>query len=107
MRLHSLWHGEFPETILVTGGISQSNGVCQTIANIFQRPVQRLASHGSASLGAALIAATADGYDIDSLIEQFCKPIEGSTIEPDPSTEVIYQVLGEKFTELLYQHNRK
>ncbi|MFT5882698.1 MAG: xylulokinase [Crocinitomicaceae bacterium] len=107
MRLHSLWHGEFPETILVTGGISQSDGVCQTIANIFQRPVQRLASHGSASLGSALIAATADGYDIDSLIEQFCQPIEGSTIEPDPSAEVIYQALGEKFTELLFQHIRK
>ncbi|MEO1858257.1 MAG: FGGY family carbohydrate kinase [Rubritalea sp.] len=107
MRQHSLWHGEFPETILVTGGISQSNGVCQTIANIFQRPVQRLASHGSASLGAALIAASADGYDIDTLIEQFCTPIEGTTIEPNPGTEIVYQALGEKFTEQLYQHIRK
>ena len=107
MRLHSLWHGEFPETILVTGGISQSNGVCQTIANIFQRPVQRLASHGSASLGSALIAATADGYEIDALIEQFCSPLEGSTIEPDPATEVIYQALGEKFTEQLFRHTKK
>ena len=107
MRMHSLWHGEFPETILVTGGISQSDGVCQTIANIFQRPVQRLASHGSASRGAALIAATADGYDIDTLIEQFCQPIEGATIEPDPASEVIYQALGEKFTDKLCQHTRK
>ncbi|MFC4995367.1 xylulokinase [Rubritalea tangerina] len=107
MRLHSLWHGEFPETIVVTGGISQSDGVCQTIANIFQRPVQRLSSHASASLGAALIAAHADGYDIDSLIEQFCLPKEGATIEPDPATEVIYQALGEKFTDQLYQHLRK
>jgi xylulokinase len=105
--MHSLWHGEFPETILVTGGISQSNGVCQTIANIFQRPVQRLASHGSASRGAALIAAHSDGYDINSLIEQFCQPIEGSTIEPDTTTEAIYQTLGEKFTNQLYQHIRK
>ncbi|MGJ8671698.1 xylulokinase [Rubritalea sp.] len=104
MRLHCQWHGETPETIVVTGGISVSDGICQTLANVFQRPVQRLKTSSSASLGAAMVAAFADGIDIDSLIEDFCTPLEGSTIEPDPSMEHIYQVLGEKFTDKIYKH---
>ena len=42
MKHHSAWMASAPECIYVTGGISQSNGVCQTIANIFQTPVHRL-----------------------------------------------------------------
>ena len=107
MRLHSLWHGHRPDTILVTGGISASDGVCQTIANIFQRPVQRLETSSSAALGAALIAATADGHNIDTLSEQFCSPSEGATLEPDPSTERTYQILATKFSEKLYAHKKR
>ncbi|MFC5049894.1 xylulokinase [Rubritalea spongiae] len=104
MRLHCQWHGETPETIVVTGGISVSTGICQALANVFQRPVQRLQTSSSASLGAAIIAAYADAQNIDSLIDHFCHPIEGTTIEPDPAMEKIYQVLGNKFNDKLYKH---
>jgi xylulokinase len=104
MRLHCQWHGETPETIVVTGGISVSDGICQTLANIFQRPVQRMGTSSSASLGAAIIAAYADHQEIDSLIEEFCHPMESSTIEPDPAMEPVYRELGAKFTEALYEH---
>lgn len=107
MRLHSLWHGDRPDTILVTGGISASDGVCQTIANIFQRPVQRLKTSSSAALGAALIAAKAGGHDIDQLTEMFCTPTETSTLEPRPETAIVYQQLAQKFSAKLYQHIRQ
>lgn len=101
---HSHWLGDRPETILVTGGVSKSNGVCQTIANIFQCPVQRLKTTSSASLGAALIAARATGNDIDELIEKFCEPDQQDTIEPDPETEILYQTLAKKFLTALNNH---
>ncbi|WP_018969402.1 xylulokinase [Rubritalea marina] len=103
MRHHSLWHGPAPESIVVTGGISQSDGVCQTIANIFQRPIKRLYTHASASLGAAMIAAYADGHQIEQLAHDFCKSKQRRAITPQPDSEVIYTSLGEKFTELLYR----
>lgn len=101
---HSHWLGEHPETILVTGGVSKSNGVCQTIANIFQRPVQRLKTSSSAALGAALIAAQATGYNIDELIEKFCNPEYNETIEPNPNMEAPYQKLAKKFLATLNDH---
>jgi len=73
MRLHSKWLGKRPSRILVTGGASQSLGICQTIANIFQLPVHRLQSSSSASLGAAMRAAHGFGYHLDELEAKFCK----------------------------------
>lgn len=107
MRHHTLWHGKYPESIVVTGGISQSDGVCQTLANIFQRPVKRLYSHASAALGAAMIAAVADGHPIEQLVDDFCKSKQRAAITPNPQTEAIYKALGEKFTELLYNMSKK
>ena len=107
MRLHSLWHGSRPDTILVTGGISASDGVCQTIANVFQRPVQRLKTSSSAALGAALIAAAADGHDVETLNEKFCSPSATTTIEPDPTTERVYQALAQKFAQKLFTHSKR
>lgn len=104
MRHHTAWHGELPETILVTGGISRSDQVCQTIANIFQRPVQRLSTSSSAALGAAMIAAHADGHDIDLLSELYCQPEKGSTIEPDPNSFEHYSKLKTAYTKLLSKH---
>ena len=103
MRHHTLWHGNHPKSIVVTGGLSQSDGICQTLSNIFQRPVKRLNSHASAALGAAIIAAIADEQPTKQLIDDFCKYRKRAAITPKPGAEAIYKVLGEKFTSLLYQ----
>lgn len=104
---HSRWLGELPDSILVTGGISKSNGVCQTLSNIFQRPVHRLKTSSSAALGAALIAAHANGHDVEQLAITFCQPQLGETITPDPSTHPIYQNLAKKFLVRLHDHLQK
>jgi len=104
MLHHSQWLGDEPKTILVTGGVSQSDGACQTIANVFQRPVQRLSTSSSAALGAALIAAGADGNDIDQLTQIFCQPDQSETIKPDPSMKAVYQKLSETFQATLQNH---
>ncbi|SHJ20767.1 xylulokinase [Rubritalea squalenifaciens DSM 18772] len=103
MKHHSEWLGELPETILVTGGVSRSNSVCQTIANIFQRPVQRISTSSSASLGAALIAAHTDGHDIDFLTELFCDP-SSKFCEPNPTVCETYEKLTQKFLASLSDH---
>lgn len=103
MKLHSEWLGELPETILVTGGVSRSNSVCQTIANIFQRPVQRISTSSSASLGAAMIAAHANGNDIDYLTELFCDP-SSKFNEPNPAICETYEKLTQKYLASLTEH---
>lgn len=99
MRLHTDWLGERPDTFYITGGVSQSKGVCQTIANVFQTKVQRLESSNSACLGAAMRAAYSSGYSLDSLESQFCKPYD--SIDPDPATAETYDYLLERFANLL------
>ncbi|MCW1925969.1 FGGY family carbohydrate kinase [Luteolibacter arcticus] len=90
MRLHSLWIGEKADLIRLTGGASQSNGIAQLIANVFQAPVERFAIANGAGLGAALRAAHACGHDLTSLQADFCKPAAGSRLEPEISLATIY-----------------
>jgi xylulokinase len=90
MRLHSQWIGEKAELIRLTGGASQNNGIAQLVADIFQAPVERFAIANGAGLGAALRAAHACGHDLAALQESFCKPAEGSRLEPAASTATTY-----------------
>jgi xylulokinase len=90
MRLHSLWIGEKAGLIRLTGGASQNNGIAQLVANIFQAPVERFAIANGAGLGAALRAAHACGHDLAELQGVFCKPAEGSRLEPDPALAGVY-----------------
>jgi xylulokinase len=72
MFLHSQWIGEDVSRIRVTGGASQSNGICQVIADVFQSPVEKINTTDSAALGGALRAAQAvGGYSFDDLAEKF------------------------------------
>lgn len=101
MRLHSQWMDVKTERICLTGGASKNDGIAQLVADIFQSPVERLDVSNSAALGAALIAAMADGWDLPSLQEIFCKTAPGSSLQPDPSLARIYdQALG-RFQALL------
>lgn len=89
LRIHSLWMGEF-RTIRVTGGASQSEGILQTLANVFNAKVELISTTDSAALGAALIAAhVAGGESYESLSDAFCPAIR--SVIPCPEAVEVYQ----------------
>ena len=74
LRTHSLWIGDF-KTLRVTGGASQSPGILQTLADVFNATVETIATTDSAALGAAMIAAHAcAGVGYEALAVAFCPP---------------------------------
>jgi len=101
MRLHSQWMEVKTERIRLTGGASKNDGIAQLVADIFQAPVERLDVLNSAALGAALIAAAADGQDLEALQEVFCKCSPGSTLRPDPALATTYADAVGRFETLL------
>ena len=101
MRLHSQWMEVKTERIRLTGGASKNDGIAQLVADIFQAPVERLDVSNSAALGAALIAADADGHDLPALQEVFCKASPGSWLQPDPALAGAYDDALERFQALL------
>ncbi len=100
MRLHFQWMGVKPERLLLTGGASKNDGIAQVAADVFQAPVERLDVINSAALGAAIIAAAADGHGFAVLQESFCKT-EGTALQPDRALAEIYDTALERFTLLL------
>lgn len=101
MRLQSQWMGVKIDRIRLTGGASKNDGIAQLVADIFQAPVERLDVSNSAALGAALIAAAADGRELNPLQEIFCKSSPGSTLEPDRSLAETYDGALARFEALL------
>jgi xylulokinase len=104
MKIHSRWLGVAPETIYLTGGASQNDGIAQTVANVFGVPVSRLSVAGSAGLGAAMRAAhAACGVSLESLEEAFCRPEAGSTVTPEEGAGEIYMELEQKWVSALHE----
>jgi xylulokinase len=103
MRLHSQWMEVPVERIRLTGGAARNNGIAQMVADVFQAPVERLDVSNSAALGAALIAATADGADLQALQQAFCQSLPGAVLHPDPSLAPVYDAAIGRFRELLRQ----
>jgi xylulokinase len=101
MLLHSQWMEVQTERIRLTGGASKNDGIAQLVADIFQAPLERLDVSNSAALGAALIAAAADGHDLQELQEIFCKATPGTTLKPNPAYAETYQNALERFRTLL------
>ncbi len=101
MLLHSQWMDVKTQRIRLTGGASKNDGIAQLVANIFQAPLERLDVSNSAALGAALIAATADGYDLSALQEIFCQATPGNTLQPDPACAEKYREALTRFRSLL------
>jgi len=94
MKARGEWMGQSPGTIYVTGGASKNQGICQTIANIFNSNVQRMSTSSSAGLGASIRAAHATGnFSLNDLEKKFTAPDLESTIAPDPEAVKIYQNL--------------
>jgi len=74
LRRHSKWIGDF-QILRVTGGGSHSEGILQTLADVFDATVETIATADSAALGAAMIAAhVAGGVSYASLAGAFCPP---------------------------------
>lgn len=98
MRLHSAWIGDF-DTIRVTGGASRSEGILQTLANVFQARVETIAVEDSAALGAAMLAAHAvSGHPFAALAAAFAPAVR--TITPDPTTIPAYTAALAAYQEL-------
>ena len=88
LRRHSKWIGDF-KTLRVTGGGSQSAGILQTLADVFEATVETIYTSDSAALGAAMIAAhTVGGISFANLAAAFCPPTQ--TIPPRPEAAQIY-----------------
>jgi len=103
MKVHSGWLGVEPETIYLTGGASENDGIAQTVANVFGVPVSRLGVSGSAALGAAMRAAhAACGVDLAELEAAYCQPEEGPTLQPDAGVGEIYAELEQKWVSALH-----
>ncbi len=91
IKQQSSWIPLPEDTIYVTGGASRSSGICQTIANVFNRKVQLLQSPDSASLGAAMLAAHATGLaDIETLSNKLIQRSE-TYYSPQPESATIYE----------------
>lgn len=101
MRLHSAWMGLETQRILLTGGASKNDGIARIVADVFQAPVERLDSPNSAALGAALIAASADGHELPPLQQAFCQPTPGTRIDPDRGLASVYQEALRNYSALL------
>jgi len=95
MRHHSAWIGDF-NRIRVTGGGSQSQGICQILANVFQAQVEKIAVPDSAGLGAAMRAANAvAGSSWREMAEKFAGTSE--IIRPEPEYVSVYDSLLEEY----------
>ena len=88
LRTHSLWIGAF-QTLRVTGGASQSAGILQTLADVFNATVETISTTDSAALGAAMIAAhCAGGIRYATLASMFCPPTQ--TLQPRAEAVRVY-----------------
>ncbi len=90
LRCHALWIGAF-DVLRVTGGASKSPGIRQTLADVFQARVESIAVADSAALGAALLAARADGVPLAEMTARF-SPVT-AVCEPRPAQAAVYERL--------------
>lgn len=103
MKAQSLWMNVILDEIIVTGGASQNDGICQVISNVFGCKVSRIKTSNSAGLGAALIAATSSNMISLQMLEgKFCKKKE--TISPNDEAVTIYNELLPSFQSFIKTH---
>jgi xylulokinase len=98
IKLHSQWIGEQFNIIKVTGGASASPGLCQTVADIFQTRVEKIAISDSAALGSAIWSAAIAGKNrLNELNDKFTRATE--IIIPNATTADIYKKMLNDFAE--------
>lgn len=104
MRKYSEFLGAKPAQILLTGGGSNSEQICQVAANVFGSKVVRTKSTASASLGAAIMAGVAAGAaSIEAFESALCELDEAATVHPCEKSVSMYSELMLEFEKLLLQ----
>lgn len=106
IRHHSQWIGEF-NTIRVTGGASKSVGIRQTLADVFQAKVERIALENSAALGSAMLAASSAAAESSliggatslSAMTKVFTPVQDEVVAR-PETAACYEKLLPQLTQL-------
>ena len=94
--------GKRVKTLMVSGGGSQSDDICQITADIFNRPVLRGETSEAAGLGAAVVAAVGLGIHpsygeaIGAMVRH------GRRFEPNSSTAAIYKELFQRVYLRMY-----
>ena len=91
------------EKVSLSGGASQSDEICQIMANIFNRPMINGQTHETSSLGAAIL--TARGLNWYRSIEEAAKKMVHvkNIFEPEPDAVEIYKALYSEVYSKLYQ----
>lgn len=99
MKYHTDWIGIKADGIRLTGGASRNDGIAQVAADVFGAPVERLTVANSAALGAAILGAVTDGYEMGEVQAVFCKTSADSRREPQPNAD--YSNALSDFVDLL------
>lgn len=94
------------QQIMISGGGSQSDAICQMTANIFRLPVSRVQTYETSSLGAAIIGYVANGTfaSYESAVEAMVHP--SVTFKPEAHEVKIYKELYEKIYLKTYKRIR-
>ena len=103
MKLHTGWFSNRVKELRVTGSMSDSQGVCQVLADVFNTPVERISHHNAAAQGAAMRAAQAlnpDEFTWGYLSKNFAKPVPKKTVYPIKQNVEIYKSLIVRYAEL-------
>ncbi len=91
------------DRLILTGGASDNDAMCQMVADIFEVYVKRLASGDSVALGACLRAAEAvGGFTWEALFEMFCRG-SGDEFKPRLSEKNYLKNLNAGYQSLLNQ----
>lgn len=91
------------QKIMVSGGGSQSDEVCQMTANLFGRPVVRVQTYETSGLGAAMCAFAGLGVykDCDEAVKNMVR--ETDKFIPDPKAHKIYSDFYNKVYKKSYK----
>ncbi len=93
--------------VLVSGGGSQSDEICQITADIFGVPVQKPQTYETSALGAAITCFTGLGH-FKSFEEAVDNMVHISTeYVPDKKTHSIYDNIYERIYKNIYKTNKK
>ena len=92
--------------IMVSGGGSQSDAICQITADIFGVPVSRVQTYETASLGTAILAFVADGQfsSYEEAVEEMVH--KTTTFYPNKEAHEQYDYLYNKVYEKMYPRLR-
>ena len=105
MALHSAWMRVEVDTIHATGGAAANREILQVMADVFNADVYQFEVSNSASLGAALRAAEAEGaargdaVSWESVVRGLAEPVSASRISPKAGRADLYRDLMRRYAE--------